>query len=506
MRDTINILLIVIIIQYIIIEFMGVNTFNIFSFIKNTIFVMIFLSIFAKQKKNRRVNNKYSLLLIIPIIYLMQYLYYPVYVGQDIAALPVTIIGHFATNLQKLQNENIYNILLNDARIDLNDTKINFWYEYQHFFVDNKQYCIIINRPGKYDDFLRFTMTYLDIITGDKKEFDNIIIHKNEFKYYIKGNDFISEINNNKLGYKVVLNIKNRKKKVYIKTDNINIYIDGYITTRDNYCSCAILKQYLPNFNKWFKMGGISDIYPYEYINDTYVISNSDITINGVLTKNCISWFDVYSGTDYHYMTNYIWFMNYSENWNIFILFYTDYPYDTGKRPLVVSFFYNKKLDKMIECSNFYINSNFNSMATGINTEVELLDNTNLTTDTIKYKLTYTTPKIKCYIKSKKIYKACDNNKFYTRISKDKDYGEAEDIQSVMEQLRYDEFGGRSDIYIEYDNKIYKEESLTTIDGLSWENGNTPIGYKQRNEPFFDKIFYVKHPNRDKLNGKIDHV
>ena len=86
-------------------------------------------------------------------------------------------------------------------------------------------------------------------------------------------------------------------------------------------------------------MGGISDIYPYEYFNDTYVISNSDITINGVLTKNYVSWFDVYSGTDYHYMTNYIWFMNYSENWNIFILFYKDYPYDTGERPLVVSFF-----------------------------------------------------------------------------------------------------------------------------------------------------------------------
>ena len=56
------------------------------------------------------------------------------------------------------------------------------------------------------------------------------------------------------------------------------------------------------------------------------------------------------------------------------------------------------------------------------------MNNTNLTTDTIKYKLTYTTPKIKCNIKSKKIYKACDNNKFYTRLSKDKDYGEAEFI------------------------------------------------------------------------------
>ena len=73
-----------------------------------------------------------------------------------------------------------------------------------------------------------------------------------------------------------------------------------------------------------------------------------------------------------------------------------------------------------------------------------------------------------------------------------------------MEQLRYDEFGGRSNIYIEYNDEIYEEESLTTIDGLSWQNGNTPDDYKERKVPFFDKTFYVKHPNRDKLNGKID--
>ena len=46
-----NILLTVIIIQYIIIEFMGVNTFNIFSFIKNTIFVMIFYQYLQNKKK-----------------------------------------------------------------------------------------------------------------------------------------------------------------------------------------------------------------------------------------------------------------------------------------------------------------------------------------------------------------------------------------------------------------------------------------------------------------------
>lgn len=496
----------IILLQVIIMKIYDISEFNIYSLVKNIGFTIIIYMIFCKQKGFykkffKTFYKKHIILLIIPLLYLFHYICYPTYVGQDLYVFPLTMLGHLSNNLQKIQNQYIGNKLLTETYIDLDDTKWNFWYEYMHFFVDDIQYCFVINRPGKFDDYILVSLHILNINTGESQKFHDTI-NKKYYTSYTTNDECVSEIIFNNFKYKTIIELKNRKIHSDITYNNIDIQIDGYITARDNYCAISILNQYIPYLNKFIKMGGISDIYPYEYLNDQSFISDSEIKVNDRVSTNCVFWYDRYIGTDYHNMTNYIWFMNYSENWNIFILYYTDYPY-TNKNGLIVSFFYNKKLDKMIECSNVYNHNTLTKMFVGVSSDVELLDNSKLTDQTMKYKVKYNSPRIKCNIQSKKMYKLLDKYNFYERVSKDKDYGEIEELQSVVEQLRYDEFGGKSNVVIEYDGIVYNEECLTTIDGISWKNGNGPQGYKER-KPFFDKTFYVRHPNRDILNGKLN--
>ena len=424
-------------------------------------------------------------------------MYYPSYVGQDILALPFTTIGYLTTNLQKLQNENMYNKFLHDASIDLNDTNYNFWYEYYNFSYDNFMYYFWLNRPGKYDEYLNCLCYYVDLNTGIRKILLQTQFPKEDYKSTIENETKISEISNHKLNYKLIINMKTRKKLVNIKFDALDVTIEGYITMRDNYSGILVTNEYIPITNL-IRVAGISDTYPYELMNDTVAISDCKVIVNGISHEG-ISWFDVYVGNGYYYMTNYLWTMNYTENWNVFILFYTEYPY----KGLVVSFFYNKKLDKTIECGNFWPNNNTNKMLTGTTAEIDVFD-TRLTTNDFKYEVNYNSPKIKCRVKSKYIFKALDNFPLYERLSDNKDYGKGEELHRVAEQLRYDEFAGRSEVYLEYDNKVYNEESKTVIDGVSWQPGKTgPDGYKKRDDNFFNEIFYVEHPNSDELNGKL---
>ena len=73
-----------------------------------------------------------------------------------------------------------------------------------------------------------------------------------------------------------------------------------------------------------------------------------------------------------------------------------------------------------------------------------------------------------------------------------------------MEQLRYDEFGGTSQVELHYKGNTYQEKSYTVIDGVSWQPGKTgPDGYAKRKDSFFKQTFYVEHPDRDRLNGKL---
>ena len=143
-------------------------------------------------------------------------------------------------------------------------------------------------------------------------------------------------------------------------------------------------------------------------------------------------------------------------------------------------------------------------MLTGVNANIELYG-THIQDQEMKYSVTFKSPQIQCTIHGKNIYKALHNFPLYKRLTPGKKYGKGEEIHKVMEQLRYDEFGGISEVELQYKGKTYLEKSYTVIDGVSWQPGKTgPDGYSKRNEGFFKKIFYVEHPDRDRLNGKIN--
>jgi hypothetical protein len=127
---------------------------------------------------------------------------------------------------------------------------------------------------------------------------------------------------------------------------------------------------------------------------------------------------------------------------------------------------------------------------------------TKLCDNTFKYTINYKSPKIECKINSIKIFKALDGFPLYERLSKNKNYNDGEEIHSVAEQLVYHEFTGESEVEIIYKNKIFKEKSITIIDGVTWKNCSIkPIGY---NKKIFQDTFYVKHPNKDILNKKLN--
>ncbi len=410
---------------------------------------------------------------------------------------PVTLLGHLSVNMQKMQHSHLHNKHLQDTLIDLNNKEYNFWYEYYHFIHNNEVYFFWLNRPGKFDELLNCQFYKINYSNGNKEYLLNTTIDKKKYKSYVKNNTQIVEIKTDKIEYKLVINIIDNIKKVYINTYNLNIFIDGKITSKDHYGGISILSYYFPLLPKYLiKLAGKSDIYPYEYLNDTFCIAESNIYINNIKEIN-ISWFDRYIGNGYYYMTHYLWTMNYSKNWNIFILFYTDYPY----KGLVVSFFYDKINNKTIECSNFWPNNKLNKMFVGNECNIDTYK-TKLCDNTFKYTINYKSPKIECKINSIKIFKALDGFPLYERLSKNKNYNDGEEIHSVAEQLVYHEFSGESEVEIIYKNKIFKEKSITIIHGVTWKNCSIkPIGY---NKKIFQDTFYVKHPNKDILNKKLN--
>ena len=129
--------------------------------------------------------------------------------------------------------------------------------------------------------------------------------------------------------------------------------------------------------------------------------------------------------------------------------------------------------------------------------------NTRLVNDEFKFEVYYKSPKIECRIQSKSLTKALDNCPIYKRLSQNKDYKEGEEIYNVMEQTKYNEFAGSSDVTITYNGKVYYEQGTNVIDGVDWDNGKrSPDGYHDKKQSFFNDTFYVLHPNRDALNGK----
>lgn len=475
-------------------ELYGNRLFSFFSFFKNTIALAL---LYIGYKKDKRI------ILLIPILYILLFFIYPVYSGQDLFLLPFTLIGDIMNNIQKIQNENLQQLAINDARIDITDRNWNFWYENINMKHKDRIYFFWMCKPGKYDDF--FNIKLYSIKNQENNSNTKYHIEKvlpiESYKQFNKGNNNIVTVSFEDFYYYSSINYINKSSHIIIKNNNINIESKGKITVPDNFCSAAILNNVIPfNYilNYGPKFAGISDIYPRELVNDTMQISNSEITVNKIKDVN-YQFQDIYVGSGHYFMTPYIWILNYTENFNILTIFFSDYPYGD----FYVGFIHDKKNKKNIETGNVYLDSNFNKMFTGVSASIDTFG-TKLCDKNIKYNIDYESPKVKLNIKSLWNNKCLDQFPLYKRINQDKNYNEAEELQKVMEQTTYNVLSGKSEITLEYNNKIYKEIGTTVIDSINWKDCKTgPDGYARKNEPFFKNPFYVYHPDRDKLNGKL---
>ena len=121
----------------------------------------------------------------------------------------------------------------------------------------------------------------------------------------------------------------------------------------------------------------------------------------------------------------------------------------------------------------------------------------------INYQVNFKSPQVICKINGNNIKQVLNQFNMYQR-DHNINYGKGEEIQKLMEQTVYSEFAGKSFLEIHYNGKIYKEPTKTVIDGVAWKDcKNNPDGYKKKEAGFFKDIFYVEHPDSDKLNGKI---
>ena len=509
MRSEIYILTIIIA-QIILMKLYNMTYLDIFSLIKNVVFGIIILAVFIKSKKGdllwkmRKFHKKFFVLLLIPFVYILQYMFMPTYIGQDIVAFPLTGPYHLTTNLQKLQNDKTRLDMLTFSHIKLSDPKWNFWYEYFHFLYGDDTWYLCMNRPGKHDKKINVLLYSTNIKNGDHNMHLQTTIPVSDYKSSNINNIIISEIRNKDIIYTLTSDLNRKRKTLFIKTGNITISIKAKPEMFDSYMGGSLADYYVPNGIKYLskilgKNIGVTDYKPYEYMNDQHQLSLGEITINNI-TKNGNIWYDVYVGNGNYFMTNYIWTMHYSKNWYIFILFYNDYPYTDA---LGVSFFFDRNTNKSIEISNIYNEgTNFGKIMSGTKSSINTYG-TKLCDKTMKYSVTYSSPKINCSIDSISLFKALDGFPLYKRLSPGH-YGKKEEIQQLMEQMQYDEFAGESMVTIEYNGKKYIEQSRTVVDGVSWKNGRSgPVGYKKRNESFFKKPFYVEHTDRDKLNGKL---
>tara|TARA_Y100000816_G_scaffold287697_1_gene270905 strand:- start:2101 stop:3633 length:1533 start_codon:yes stop_codon:yes gene_type:complete len=490
-------IIIALIAQTSLIKIFELKNIDMISLLNNIFFVFLIIEFNHLSKQ-----VKWFLILFLFIINTFNFFVLNKYLGQDILFAPFTFIGHLTTNMHKLQYYDHINYKLNKTLISLDDETYNFWYEYYHFKHGNDLWYCWLLPPGKYDDYINFQLYKGNVVNFTTEIVYKDVINKKHYTFVKEDEYQIVEINKDNLYYKLILDMKNKGKYLEIITGNVNIKVKSnkWLIT-ESYCPPSIFRYYSPIIPSYLiRFGGITDIYPYENLDDAAIVTDASVTINNVTDNNAFSWFDRYTGNGYYFMSNYIWTVHYSKNWNIFILFYTDYPYNTG---VCVSYFFNKETNKMIDLSNFFPFNIYNNPLTGTKCSINT-NNKKLVDKEFEYKVNYESPKISCNIESIRLCKPAENIKIYKRYNNHDKYGDGEELHKITEELVYNEFAGKSRIQLKYNNIDYDEESWTVVDGVDWENGkNGPDCYKKKELPFFQNKFYVKSPFKDKYNGKI---
>ena len=491
-------IIIALIAQTSLIKIFELKNIDMISLLNNIFFVFLIIEFNHLSKQVR-----WFLIMFLFIINTFNFFVLNKYLGQDILFAPFTFIGHLTTNMHKIQNDTHLKHHFDNTLISLDDERFNFWYEYYNFKHGDDFWYVLLNRPGKYDDYINFHIYKINLTSFTREDVFKDIIHKKTYTFVKKNDYHIVEIKKDNLYYKLVIDMKNQGKYLQIKTDRTNINVKANWLVKENYCWVSIIKHYFPIIPYYLiRFGGITDIYPYEVLDDVAVVSEGTTTINNITDDNSFTWFDRYVGNGYYFMSNYIWTLHYTKSWIIFVLFYTDQPYNTG---ICVSYFFHKETNKMIELSNFYPFDTYNNPFTGTKCSINT-NNKKLVDKEFEYKVNYQSPKISCNIESIRLCKALDNMPFYKRHSNHDKYGDGEELHKITEELVYNEYCGKSRVQLKYNNIDYDEESITVVDGIDWENGkNGPDCYKQKELPFFQNKFYVKSMLKDKYNGKISN-
>ena len=490
LNSILNLFLIVIVIQFIIMKMFEINSFNMFSLIKNIIFAMILFIVFTKQKGGyKQFYKDYPLLLIIPIVYLLQYLYYPTYVGQDIVALPLTIPGYIFTHLDKIQTtESIHKDYIMCHAPNLQEGGNNMWYQYTHYQIGDYTYYIIFTSISKYDPKISLWFHYCSNKTGEKYDYKQWF-DKEKYKTQINDKFLLASCNTENFNFDY--RVSTYEKKYYIKfkffPKNLTIEYNGNILSDYNQCVGSIypfnkLSHIIPEIDG--QLTGINT----ESFNDQMVVTKGEAKINDELFINCSSWQDCSVGTDGYYMTTWLWIYQKSENFSIYQLWYSDPEYYNNENTFKVLWIYDIKNNRVIYNTTSKTTPVY-KMFGGLQESSVNMKGTSVQDKEFYYKTRIKTPEFEAETESidNTSIKVCDNKYMYERSDTNIDYGKLEPLAQIMEEVRYDEFSNKATFKINYNGKLYNEEAKVVVDSMTWKYG-WPSNYPKRNETFFSQF------------------
>jgi hypothetical protein len=188
------------------------------------------------------------------------------------------------------------------------------------------------------------------------------------------------------------------------------------------------------------------------------------------------------------------------------MLWYSDPTYYNSTDTLKVAFIYDIKNNKVIlNCTTFPPDPKYVNFTGVIKCQVDTLG-TSVHDNEFYYNCHIKTSNIEIISKSvpNSSIKVCNDKYMYKKIDKNVNYENMDELMNVMQEVRYDEFCNKTTMDIIYNGQEYHETSKVVVDCMTWKNG-WPTGYKKRNETFFSykSPFYINHPNRNDLNGKI---
>ena len=489
----------IIIIQIILMKLYQMTYLDKLSLFKNIFFGMLILVVFIKSKKKQnnlltklqKYHKNYLLLLIIPAVYIFQYMFMPTYLGQDLLALPGTVPGYFFVHLDKLQTKDtIYKDYVHVLDPNLKEGGNNLWYHYTHYQIGDYTYYFIFTSISKYDPMISFWFHYANNKTGEHYHY-NEKLNKNKYITKIGTNkNLYAKCNTKTFDFKYKIN--NYDKTYYIKFNLIqnNLIFEYKGTIQSDYNQFVgrvfpfyLLKPLIPAID-----GQITDNNN-ESFNDQLIITKGISKVNGKLYKNCTSWQDTMNGTDTYYMTTWLWIYQRSENFCIYQLWYSDPEYYNDDNTLKVLYVYDIKNNYVIYNTASKLLPIY-KMLTGFKSSTVDTKGTSVQDKEFYYKTHIETQNFVAITETipNTSIKVCNDKYMYERTDKTIDYGKMEPLAKVMEEVRYDEFSNQSILKIKYNGKEYNEKAQVVVDAMTWKNG-WPDGHPKRNNSFFSEIF-----------------